>query len=107
MGGVHVLHRGGGVDSDETDEVNGIGGVWGLVQDAVAAELLGDQADLVEGGSQPAVAQGRLGRVPRGVAGDEAEWLVMNRCGLVVSMFPLVEGVSVGHRKSACRVAIA
>jgi hypothetical protein len=32
VGCVHVLHSGGGVDADEADEVNGIGGVLRLVQ---------------------------------------------------------------------------
>jgi hypothetical protein len=51
------------MDVEETDEMNGISGVLRFVQDAVAPQLLGNQVDLVEGGSQPAVAQGRL--VPR------------------------------------------
>jgi len=49
------------MDAKEADEVNWIGGVLRLMQDAVAPQLLGDQADLVEGGSQPAIAQGRPG----------------------------------------------
>jgi hypothetical protein len=71
MSHIHVLHSSGGVDAEEADEVNGIGGVLRLMQDAVAPQLLGGQADLVEGGSQPAVAQGRAGRVMGGLAGDE------------------------------------
>jgi hypothetical protein len=34
---------------------DGIGGVVGLMQNAVAPQLLGDQADLVEGGTLPAL----------------------------------------------------
>jgi hypothetical protein len=61
------------MDAKAVDEVNGIGGVLRLMQDAVAPQLLGDQADLVEGGSQPAkhllTAEDPLpeaGRPPRG-----------------------------------------
>jgi hypothetical protein len=49
------------VDAEETDEVNGIGGVVGLMQDAVAPQLLGDQADLVEAGTHRGAAAGSSG----------------------------------------------
>ena len=68
------------MDAKEADEVNGIGGVLRLMEDEVARRRLGKKADLVEGGSQPALAQGR----PGGVGGG-TDWLVMNMCGLVVS----------------------
>jgi len=44
VGSGDVLHSGGGGDAEHAHEVHGVGGVAGLVEDAVLAELGGAQA---------------------------------------------------------------
>src|SRR5260370_40223923 len=91
VGGADVLHRGRGGDAEHAHEVDGAGGVPGLVEDAVLAELgraepqrpedaghdhAGDRREGGHGGGLPAVqpaggwgggASG--GAAPRGPAG--------------------------------------
>jgi hypothetical protein len=51
-----VFDRGVRVDAEQADEVDAVGGMHGFMQDAVGPQLSGQDVDLVNGCSQPAVA---------------------------------------------------
>ncbi|MER7901576.1 hypothetical protein ABTX62_37485 [Streptomyces sp. NPDC096046] len=59
------------MDTEEPDEMDRVGGLLRLVQDAVGPHLPGQQSDLVEGGPQGTVAELRRCRMPIGVGGDD------------------------------------
>ena len=65
--GVYVLHGDTGMDVEEADEVDRIGGLPGLVQDAVGPYLPWQQPDLVERGPHRAIADLRRVGVPVGL----------------------------------------
>jgi hypothetical protein len=83
VGCIDILHGGGWVDSEQADEVEGVGGVRGFVENAVGPKLFGEDPGFTEGGAEAAVAQGWLGGVVGGLTGDEQVWVGASRSRLI------------------------
>jgi hypothetical protein len=71
VSGLDVGHGGLGGDAEHGHEVDGVGGVAGFVEDAVAAELAGSEPERGEDGLDDGVGDGRLVLVAGGHPGDQ------------------------------------
>lgn len=75
VGGADVLYGGGDGDAEDADEVYGVGGVAGLVKDAVGAQAVEGEAEALKGRGEVAAADG---------AGVDDGLAVTKRWGLAV-----------------------
>jgi hypothetical protein len=100
--GLHVGHGGLGADAEHVHEVDRVGGVGGLVEDAVAAQLRRGEPEPLEDGVHDAVGVGRECRIGGGDLADEQVWVggsppqpstfVQPRAGQGVGKFVEVDG---------------
>ena len=71
MGGLDVVHGGLGAEAEDAHEVDGVGGVPGLVEDPVLPESGRAEAELGEGGVHDGEGDRRAGVGGGGLLGDQ------------------------------------
>jgi hypothetical protein len=106
VGGLDVGHGGLGADAEHVHEVDRVGGVGGLVEDAVAAQLRGGEPEPLEDGVHDSVGDRRECRIGGGDLADEQvrvagsapqpSTFVQPRAGQGVGEFIEVDGVVAG-----------
>ena len=70
-GGVGVLHRGGTADAEHAHEADGVGGVAGLVEDPILAELRGAHAKRPRAAVDHPHGDGQMGGVDGALPADQ------------------------------------